>query len=287
MPWGIFLIINLSAATIREYFNKQIADRIDPFTGYLHLLGFTSFWMAIFNFIVFRKLLVFDVTVALSGVFFITGFIGYLSAVKYSLSQSILFQSYSILVTVMLTAIFLGEGRYLDVTTITGQKIVGGGVLAFMALWFLLRTDKKSEERLEKKWLIFILITIFSIGVGAFSSLFFIRKYSPVTVIYNQTLSFTLLIIVNLLMRKRIFLPKKLTKLTFTGSIFSSIAVLSFFEALKSVPAAKFLPLQQVSLVILTMITSIIFFNEKKFFTGKRLLGMGLGLIGIVLLVTG
>ncbi len=43
---------------------------------------------------------------------------------------------------------------------------------------------------------------------------------------------------------------------------------------------------QQVSLVVLTMISAVVFYKESSIFSGKRLIGMVMGLLGIMLLVT-
>ena len=287
MDWQIFFLINLLTASVREYLNKRIADSIDPLVGFFQMMAFSSGWLYFIYGINFQSFPEIDLKVGLTGIFFIAGFIAYLKSVKYSLSQSILFQSYSILVTLILTALFLGEKKYFDISTTVGKKIVAGGVLAVLAIWFLLHFDKKREEKLELRWLFYIVTSIFFFGIGSFSSIYFIRQSSIIWVLIQQlTVMVPILWLLNIFSNKKVILPKKLMMLTFLSSVFSTIAALSFFQALTIVPVAKFLPLQQVSLVIITMFTGILFFKEARFFSSKRLLGMGLGLFGIILLVT-
>src|SRR4030067_533543 len=84
-----------------------------------------------------------------------------------------LFQSYSILVTILLSAVFLGESKYFDIRTFSGIKVVSGTILAFLALWFLLHQKNKKEERLEKKWFYYIAGTILFLGIGSSVCFFF------------------------------------------------------------------------------------------------------------------
>ena len=130
-------------------------------------------------------------------------------------------------------------------------------------------------------------MTILFFGIGAFLTLFFIQESNSLTVLTNQTLLMSpVLFLINILTRRKVILDSHLTKMILFATIAATIAVVFFYQALEYVPATNLLPLQQVSLVIITMFTGIIFFKEVRFFSGKRLLGMILGLMGILLLVT-
>src|SRR3989338_6770513 len=148
MGWQILFVINLVSASVREYLNKQIADRLNPVVAFFHLALYFGVWLLISFLVFYHRWPRLDITIISTGVLFLVAFIAYLKAVKYSLSQSILFQSYSILVTVLLAVVFLGEAGYLDITTSLGQKVIGGGVLAIMSLWLMLRGNGKKDEKL-------------------------------------------------------------------------------------------------------------------------------------------
>lgn len=287
MTWQILLVINLLSASIREFLYKKLSDKITPLAMLFYVLIFSGVGLYFLQFVFYRQLPKFDITLSLTGIIIIVAFYSYFSAIKISLSQSILYQSYSILVTIVLAAIFLGEAKYFDLTTGTGMKVVAGIILAFISLWYMLQAKNKNEEKKEKKWFVYILITIFAMGVGSFATISYLHKFTSLEVLINQTN--VMVVVVYLLMRwqkEKILIGRKLTQLTLVTAVFSLISVVMFYQALKIVPVAKFYPLQQVSLVIMTIFIGVVFYKEKSILTGKHLLGMILGLGGILLLVT-
>lgn len=287
MSWQILLVINLFTATIRELLNKKIANKLNPMAGIFYIVLFSQFWIALVHLFFYKTWPQNNLNTAWPGILFVIGFGAYFSAIRISLSQSILFQSYSIIVTIILSAIFLGEGKYLDIRTATGLKVIIGIILAFAALWKLLHVGNKKEERLEKKWFLYIMLTIIFMGVGAFVTLTNISHATPLEVIFNQGNGMLAVILLYAwISKKSLFIDKKMIYLILVSSIFSSAAVTTFYQALLKAPVAKLYPLQQISLVILTIIGSYIFFQEKKILGKSYLKGMILGLIGILLLVT-
>lgn len=287
MSWQIYLIINLVTATVRETLQKKIVSKIDPTVSlfYISLISYLLFYL--FFFFQNRTIPRFDILVALNGILVVITFIAYFYAIQISLSQSILFQSYSILVAVLLAALFLGESQYFDLTTAVGWKVAGGIVLAFLALWYLLHTGRKSEEKLEKKWFVYIIIVIIVGGIGSFVSAFSLKTFSSLEVLINQTnvilpLYFLLIVV----QKKKLQLALNNFKLIGTLALVSTIAVIAFLEGLKLSSVSKFYPLQQTTLVITTMLSGVIFFKEGGLFHGKKLIGMVLGLVGMVLLIT-
>lgn len=287
MTWQMLLIINLIAASIREFLNKRVANKMSPFVGLFYIVLFGQIWTFIAYVATSGVLPRWDFSAALPGLIFVISFSAYFAALKISLSQTILFQSYSILVTVILSAIFLGEGRYLDVRTLTGVKVIFGIILAFSALWYLLHVGNKKEERLERKWFYYILIVIIFGGIGSFWSISTLSKLTPMEMLLNQgNLMIAVLLLIMFSQKQNIRIGKRKILLTLINSIFATIAVIAFYNALIFVPVAKFFPLQQVSLVIITIMTGYFFYGEKEIFTGRHLVGMGLGLAGILLLVT-
>lgn len=248
---------------------------------------FIGFFLYLTQIVWFKSFPKVDLWISLTGVFYVIAFVAYFSALKISLSQSILFQSYSILVTIILAAVFLGEGKYFDLATTSGIKVVSGIILATVALWYLLHVGNQKEERLERKWFWDIFLTIIFLGVGSFASVSFLRQFTPVEILINQTNTMVVLLFVLIkAQRIKMSVAKKDFSLMFANSFFSIIAALAFFKILLFIPVAKLYPVQQVSLVMITIFTGVIFYKESKFFTGKRLIGMILGLGGILLLVT-
>lgn len=283
----MLLLINLAAAAVREYLNKKVADKVSPFVGlfYIFFLAQLLFYGCFFFF--YHAFPRFDLLLSLTGIVLFVGFVSYFSALKISLSQSILFQSYSILVTVVLSAIFLGESKYFDLHTATGLKVISGIALSFIALWYLLHQKSKKQEQLEKKWFVYILTTIVFLGVGSFFTVFFIHRFTPLEVVINQdNVIVPLLLLFAVLRKEKLKIGRRMLQITGVNAFVSTIAVIAFYQALLITPVAKFYPLQQLSLVIITMFTGVIFYKEKDLFSGTKLVGMALGLAGMVLLVT-
>lgn len=283
----MLLGINLISATIRETLTKKIANNVDPFVGLFYLVMFGFIWLFLYQFLTVREFPQFDLVAGLAGAFFVVTFVAYLSALKISLSQSILFQSYGILITIILTAVFLGEGKYFDITTIAGLKVTGGIILAIVSLWLLLHVGRKKEEKLEKRWFFYILLVILFGGVGSFVSISTIQWLSAQEIIINQSyiMAISLFILIKVF-KKNLRIGRQKTLLIFAAEFFACIAVVSFYEMLKYVAVSRILPVQQVSLVVLTMISAVVFYKESNIFSGKRLIGMVMGLVGIILLVT-
>ncbi|OGG26007.1 hypothetical protein A2960_05630 [Candidatus Gottesmanbacteria bacterium RIFCSPLOWO2_01_FULL_39_12b] len=252
---------------------------------YLVVFGFL--WLYPYHLIATGTYPRFNLMATLPGIIFTVSFVAYLSAIRISLSQTILFQSYSILVTIFLTAVYLGEGKYFDVATVSGLKVIIGIILAIVSLWFLLHVGRKKEELLERRWFLYILLVIFFGGTGSFLSIWFLTNSTPQEMIINQSYSmFILLFVLIKIYRKKLLIGNKATLLIFVSSFFASIAVVSFYEVLKQVAVSKILPVQQVSLVVLTMLSAVIFYKESNIFSGRRLIGMVMGLVGIIMLVT-
>ncbi len=286
MSWQILLLINLAAASVREYLNKKVADRVSPFVGLFYICFFALILFYGCFFLFYHAFPRFDLLLSLTGIILIAGFISYFAALKISLSQSILFQSYSILITIVLSAIYLGESKYFDFHTATGLKVIIGILLSFIALWSLLHQKSKKKEQLEKKWFVYILSTIVFLGVGSFFTIFYIHRFSPLEVIINQNnVMVPLLFLFAVIRREKILIGSRMLKATAVNAFVSTIAVIAFYQALLLTPVAKFYPLQQLSLVIITMFTGVIFYKEKDLFSGTKLVGMALGLVGMVLLV--
>lgn len=287
MSWQFFLVVNLIFGSAREFLNKKIANKTDPFLGFFYIIFFSGLWLYLVHFALNRNWPRLDLGVAATGAFIVVGFVSYLAAVRISLSQSILFQSYSVLVTMALAAVFLGEFKYFDPTTTAGLKVISGTILAFLSLWFLLHTGKKNEEKVEGKWIVYIILTIVFMGLGSFASVSYLKTFTPLEVLLNQTnMIFLILLALLILQKKRMSVTKKQTVMMLSSSVVSTIAVIAFFEGLRLLPVAKFFPLQQLSLVISTMTIGVIFYKEAHFFTGRKIWGMVLGFAGMVLLIT-
>ncbi|MBI2617802.1 hypothetical protein HYW55_06725 [Candidatus Gottesmanbacteria bacterium] len=288
MRWELLLGINLLCGVTRETLNKKITHLVDPKVGILYLFTFNGILFLILQILMHGFTLRWNFTLILAGVLFTVAYVSYYHAIRISLSQSILFSSYSLLVTIFLAALFLGESSYFDILTPRGIKVVLGIILACVAMWYLLHEGRKSELKLERRWFLYILLTIVGTGVGSFMSLYGLHtlSFGSLEVVLNQTVGSLPPLILWIVLTKKSSFRISQTGLRLIGinSIFNSGSILAFFELAKYIPSTKLYPIQTVLLIILTMISGIIFFHEENTFKGTRALGMGLGLIGILLL---
>ncbi len=288
MSWIGFLGINLVFSTLRETLNKKIADKTDPVVSVFYIFYLNTLLFLILHIFLAGFVFHFNIFTILSGVIFTVSWLTYYKAIKISLSQSILFSSYSIVIVVLLSAIFLGESHYFDITKLAGMQVISGIGLAMIALWYLLHQQKKKEQLLEWRWFVYILITIISMGIGSFISLYSLKILTTTDVLINQAVGSVPAISLLALIGKRPKLHIGFSKLfiLFCNSVATVIAVYAFFEAAKLAPATILYPVQTVLLIITTMFAGFFIYKEGNMFHGKRLWGLLLGLLGILLLST-
>lgn len=285
MQWLSFLGINLIAATMRETIGKKVVNRVDPFVAFFYFTLFISVWLLIIHFIIYHQFPRLEIDVVLSGIISLVAYASYLKAVSYSLSKSILFQSYSVAVTILLAAIFLHESSLLNPATKEGMRLLGGIFLAFLSLKLLTETHSKKKATDDKRWLMYIILTILFMGLGSFFNVFFVRHMPITSVFVNQAICMVPISFILLwFFKKNIVLSKQNMSLLGITSIAQAVAYVSFFQAATLVSVSKLFPIQQVALVITTMTCGFIFFKERELFSGKKIIGSFLGIIGIILI---
>lgn len=288
MNWVGFLGINLVFSTLRETLNKKIADKTDPVVSVFYIFYLNTLLFLILHIIMVGFVFHFNIFAILSGVIFTVSWLTYYKAIKISLSQSILFSSYSIVIVVLLSAIYLGESRYFDITKLAGMQVVLGIGFAIIALWYLLHQQKKKEQLLEWRWFVYILLTIITMGIGSFISLYSLKILTTTDIFINQAVGSVPAISILALIGRRSKLNIGISKLfvMFCISVATVGAVYAFYEAARLAPAIILYPVQTVLLVITTMLAGFFIYKEGNMFHGKRLWGLLLGLLGILLLST-
>lgn len=285
MPWQFFLGINLITATVREIMNKRVANTMDPVVGLFYVNLVQGLLFYIWFFLLYRRLPVVDVGVASAGVLFAVAYACYYSALRFSLSQSILFQSYSLLITIILSAVFLGEMKYFDISAGAGLRTIMGIFLALISLWFLLHQKNMNKEQRQLKWLIFIAGTILFLGIGSFISAAALRRMTSLEVLINQTdVMVPAVLLLAFLSNRKFKLKKEDVSIVVTNAFFAVIAVVTFMNALVETSVSKLYPIQQVLLVISVMTAGVVLYKETQIFSKQRLIGIILGLTGVILL---
>jgi drug/metabolite transporter (DMT)-like permease len=283
MSYLPFLGVNLVAATAREVLSKKVVSKIDPYVMFFYFALFNGLWLFAFHKLYYRQFPTINFETVLTGLAPLVAYIAYLKAMQYSLSRSILFQSYSVIVTIVLAALFLGELQFLNPQTLSGQKLIVGLILAVVSLKFLL-SAKAQENKIEKRWLVYMLLTIVFMGTGSYFTVFFARQM-PVTAIFVNQAIFMIPVSLLLILwsKKSLLIPKVQFLHVSTISFFQAVAYVSFFEASLELITSKLFPIQQIALVILTMIASFFLFKERELTTVKKVIGSVIGVIGILI----
>jgi len=113
------------------------------------------------------------------------------------------------------------------------------------------------------------------------------KQTNPIEVVISQIyLEIPVSLLLLFLLNIKVKIESKKMGLLVTNSIFSTISMMSFYYILLYLPASKLYPLQQVALVIITALLGAVFFGESKNLAGKKLVGMAMGFMGMVLLIT-
>lgn len=286
MSWQIALIFNLIFSSIRSYLDKKLVGRMDPFVLFLY----TAIWSGIFFAVVYfikngLQLVIYPEMILFGPIaVLVTG--SYLMAIKISLSKTVVFGAYYLIIPMILSAVFLGEWQLFDPSAGSGLKNIGGVILALTSLYFLLKTTSKKEEKLERKWLYLILFFIITNGVMTFWSKAFLVNHNPLETLISQTIGgVPMLILIMIFGRRKITTMKANQILMIIDGAAIFLAVVFFYATLKSGPATVVLPVMTLTSTIIVTMIGLIFYKEVEMFKREKLWGMVLGVLGVALLV--
>lgn len=286
MNWQLPLFLNIIFGTIRGYLDKTLVDRNDPFI----VLLITEIWVSLFFFVAYLLVNhtfppILPEMIIAGGLFMLV--IGcYLEAIKISLSQAVIFSSYYLLITMVLSAIYLNEWRVFDINTIYGWKNIGGAVLALFSMYFLLKSHTKKEERLERKFFIFMFLNILLNGIGTFWVKSNLITQGALDVIFSQLIGGLLLLIpLNFLKGNTFKKGGSFHFLALLDGFIIFLVVWTYTIALKKGPAVLVLPIQTVLLTISIALIGLFLFKEVKSFTTEKKIGLILGVAGIMALM--
>jgi uncharacterized membrane protein len=286
MTWPIPLFFNIVFGTIRSFIDKRLVNKIDPFVAFFY----ATFWSNIFFFsfyllrhhsipIVYPEMLILGALYS-----FIVG--SYMAAIKINLSQTVIFNSYYLVIPLGLAAIFLGEWQLFDPTIFSGQKTLLGIFLAFVSMGLFLSTKSRKEEKIEKKWLMLILFNIIFNGFATYWGKIFITDHGPLETLISQSLGgIPVLFIFNKLRRKSMEISGQNHLLSFIDGFVIFLAVTFYYLAIKNGPLTVVLPIQTLVGTIAIALVGLFLFKEKAQITNKKIWGLILGFIGVVLLI--
>lgn len=286
MNWQLPLFLNIIFGTVRGYLDKTLVNRHDPF----FVLLITEIWIGLFFFLVYLFIYSnfppISVEMIIIGILFTFALGFYLEAIKISLSKSIILISYSLLFTMILSAIFLGEWRIFDLATLIGWKNFGGISLALASMYFLLKSHTRKEEKIERKFFYFVSAAILLFGIGNFLNKSYLQTLNEMDLIIPQIIGALLVLIPINILRKNTFKKDRNFHLLalFDGFIIF-LAVWTFTIALKYGPAVLVFPIQTVLGTISVALIGLYVFNEVTSFTREKKIGLILGMVGVFALI--
>lgn len=280
------LFLNIIFGTIRGFLDKKLVNRYDPFL----VLLITEIWVGFFFltaylFINHSLPPIFPSMVFAGGLFiFVIDF--YLEAIKISLSKTIILSSFYLLITMGLSAVFLQEWRVFDIHTLAGWKNIIGAVFALSSMYFLLKSHNKKEEKIEKKFFLFITLNILLNGIGTFWIKSILQTQGELEVILSQVIGGLLVLIpINIIKKNTLKKNGNFHLLAFLDGFIIFLAIWTFTVALKNGPTVLVLPIQTILLTIFIALIGLFIFNEKRSFTFEKKIGLVLGIIGVLSLV--
>lgn len=286
MTWQIPLIINIIFATTRSYMEKLLVGKITPFMVFFYSVLWEAIFAIVFLLITAGRLPVIYPEMMMLGVLYGLGIGAYYEAIKINMSQSVVFSSYYILIPLILAAIFLGEWQLFDLSTSSGQKTIAGIILAFISMAMLLKGASKKEEKMEQKWVVLIGFNILINGIGTFWGKAFLVTHEPIEILFSQIIGGLLMLFAyNILKRNNFKIGAKYNKLLIFNGFMMLGAVLTYFTVIKMGPLTVVLPIQTLILTILMALVGLLFFDEAHNMNMRKMVGMGLGVVGVVLLM--
>jgi uncharacterized membrane protein len=286
MTWQIALFLNIIFSVIRGSLYKKLVDKIDPILVMMH----TNFWGIVFfsSYFVFfnREFPVIYPEMLLLGILFTVSFGAYLKAARISLTQSVVFGSYYLVITLFLAAIFLGEWKLFDIQNISGIKNILGAVMAFISIYLLMTSGSKKEKMLEKNWIKYISLNIILTGFGTFWSKAFLVNHLPIETLFSQYLGgMPIQVIYNKIKLKKLSVDFTYYPAIILCSLMEVVGLSLYYVAFKEGPAMIILPVQTIMITIFTSLSGLIFFKEAHMFKKEKIWGLVIGIVGVGLLV--
>lgn len=287
MTWQIALLFNAVFSTIRSGIQKKVVNRVDPQLFLFYVICYISVEMLLLYLLLYHRMPALYFEMIFLGIVFCISTICLFSAIKISLSQTSLFGTYSIILPMLLAALFLGESKLFDPATVRGARSVIGVISAVISLWLLAKSGMHSKYQVQNRnWLYFILIYIILDGAGQYWNKIFLVDHQPVETLISQNLGFLLFLFLTLKLRKLSF---RFPKTEQTWTIIDSLAEVGFAVFLllsyKLGPISIILPIQKITTIIGGMFLGLFLFGEKGDYTKNKVAGLIIGMAGILILV--
>lgn len=265
---------------------KKVVTRTDPQLFLFYAMCYFLVEILILYMLINHRFPVLYPQMFLLGVIFAISTTCLFAAIRISLSQTSLFGTYSIIVSMVLAALFLGESVIFDPMTIKGIRSIAGVLFAIISLWLLTRSNSHQKEKTNMSLFFLILTYIIFDGIGQFWNKTFLASHETMETLVSQMIGLIPFLFVILYLRR---ISLKITGNSHIWIAFDSIAEVGFaiflLLSFKLGPISLILPIQKLATIIGGMLLGLIVFNEKHSYTKIKKIGLLVGITGIILLI--
>ncbi|MBI3379978.1 EamA family transporter [Candidatus Gottesmanbacteria bacterium] len=285
MNWQSALILSIVFAVIRGFLEKKLVAKVPPFLTFFYVVFWSTIIFLIFYFIRHFSLPVVYPEMMLLGILFAFGYGSFLEAMKINLSQSVIAASFYLLIPLVLSVFYLSEWKLFDPMTLVGQKNIIGILLTFVSMYMFVKQDKK-KGIINNKWLFFMIVDVILVGIGTFWGKTFIDSHGPLETLISQSLGgLPVLFIINVLKKENFKIGNFNQILAVIDGLVIVGTVTFFYVALKNGPLSVVLPIQTLVITIAITLVGLFAFKEAQNMTRRKIAGMVLGILGVVLLM--
>lgn len=286
MTWQIALFLNIIFGTVRAFTDKKLVEKLNPFLAFFYGVLYEGAFLILYCLWQLHTLPAIYPEMMLLGALYGIGIGVYYEAIKINLAQSTIFSSYYLLISILLAAVLLGEWQLINPATGAGMRTLMGLTIAFISMWLIVHEASKREEKIEKRWVVFIVINILVNGVGAFWVKMFLANHNSFESLFSQIIGgFAMLFIINLLKKNRFRISFENHKLAALDGLMMVLAVTFYFMMIQKGPLTLVLPIQTLAITIAIVIGGLFLFKEVHNLNRQKITGMALGFIGVLLLM--
>jgi hypothetical protein len=206
-------------------------------------------------------------------------------AIKINLSRTMANNHMSILFSIVLSVLFLGESQYLDVNSIFGILILVSIVMAAISVVFI---KGFGNGEVNSKWYVYLILFAIFNGLSSFLIKATTGNIRSIEILLFQHIGSIITISFMMLMTKQsLKISRKNVNLSMLSGLFLLIALSLMYLSLAQAPLMMVKTFQMVGLSVGGVIMGLILFEERKHFEKKSIIGLSFGFISIFLLICG
>lgn len=281
--WKFYAVFSAILGSIGQIFEKHQVSKASAFQ--VLIAKYTSSLL-----LTFFLLLTFYGAAGIKNLKILFLFYGFLAgfsiasraaAARSGLAKTILITPIQKLIAITLAFIFLSEWQIFNPKTAQGQKIIFG--LLLIPLILFLFSEKQRNVGI-KNWGNFVLIYLALGGVLIFIAKFLLIKTQPLFLLPMQYLGSLITCSLALISRKMKIVPSKKFFITgFVQGLITSTGVVFYYTSLKLAPLTKVTLVRTPFVILLTALSGLFIFQERKKITLKKIIGILCSLILLII----